>query len=257
MAGDATANALRTIVASALPGEPLVDEAAGILLPAETQGGQTSFRFVAPLALILILVFGALHLGVRRAGGYRVERLAEGAGGASRVAPLILLLLLAACSPGGERAPLPTPTRGRLKVLFLGDDGHHRPAERGPERDACARRQRNRPFLHGSYRGSATGDPGGLRRADPVQQPPGYRPPGAQRPPRVRGAMDTGWWSCTRHRPRSRTPRSSFGSWAERSRATGPGPSQPTVSRPITRRSQACHPSRRGTKRTSTRSTTR
>ena len=76
VAGDATANALRTIVASALPGEPLVDEAAGILLPAETRGGQTSFRFVAPLALILILVFGALHMGVRRAGGYRVERLA-------------------------------------------------------------------------------------------------------------------------------------------------------------------------------------
>lgn len=72
---NATANALRAVVQSRLPGEPLVGAAAGLLGPAETIGGQTSFRYVAPLALILILVFGTLYLKDRRAGGYRVERL--------------------------------------------------------------------------------------------------------------------------------------------------------------------------------------
>ncbi len=73
--GDLTANALRAIVATALPGEPLVGEAAAILQPAEAYGGQRSFRYAAPAALVLIVVFGTMYLRDRRQGGYRVVRL--------------------------------------------------------------------------------------------------------------------------------------------------------------------------------------
>ncbi|MGH7506390.1 MAG: hypothetical protein ACRELX_12095, partial [Longimicrobiales bacterium] len=72
---DATANALRAVVATAIPGEPLVGEANAILQPAEAQGGQKSFRYVAPAALILITVFGLMYLNDRRRGGYRAVRL--------------------------------------------------------------------------------------------------------------------------------------------------------------------------------------
>lgn len=74
---DATANALRGVVATAIPGEPLVDEARAILQPAEAMGGQKSFRYVAPAALVLIIVFGAMYVYDRRRGGYRVVRLED------------------------------------------------------------------------------------------------------------------------------------------------------------------------------------
>jgi fucose permease len=77
MDGDATANALRAIVATALPDEPLVEGAGALLMPAEAEGGQVSFRYVAPLSLILILVFGTMYLRDRRAGGYRAVRLED------------------------------------------------------------------------------------------------------------------------------------------------------------------------------------
>jgi fucose permease len=73
--GDVTANALRAIVATGLPGEPLVAEAGAILQPAEAYGGQRSFRYAAPAAIVLILVFGTMYLRDRRQGGYRVVRL--------------------------------------------------------------------------------------------------------------------------------------------------------------------------------------
>ena len=73
--GDETANALRAVVATALPNEALVDEAAAILQPAEAYGGQRSFRYAAPGAIVLILVFGAMYARDRRHGGYRVVRL--------------------------------------------------------------------------------------------------------------------------------------------------------------------------------------
>jgi fucose permease len=73
--GDATANALRAIVATRLPAEPLANEAAAILQPAEARGGQVSFRYVAPAALVLVLVFGTMYLKDRRRGGYRAVRL--------------------------------------------------------------------------------------------------------------------------------------------------------------------------------------
>jgi fucose permease len=77
VASDATANALRAIMASGVPGEPLVGQAAAILQPAEAYGGQTSLRVIAPFALILTLVFGAMYVMDRRRGGYRIERIQD------------------------------------------------------------------------------------------------------------------------------------------------------------------------------------
>lgn len=72
---DATANALRAVVATAIPGEPLIGQANAILQPAEAMGGQKSFRYVAPAALVLIVMFGAMYVQDRRRGGYRAVRL--------------------------------------------------------------------------------------------------------------------------------------------------------------------------------------
>ena len=55
--------------------DPVVAEAAAILQPAEARGGQESFRYVAPAALVLVAVFGTMYLNDRRRGGYRAERL--------------------------------------------------------------------------------------------------------------------------------------------------------------------------------------
>ncbi|MBV9878970.1 MAG: hypothetical protein JO180_00660, partial [Gemmatirosa sp.] len=77
IANDATANALRAVVATAVPDEPLVAEANAILQPAEALGGQRSFRYVAPAALALVVVFGAMYARDRRRGGYRAVRLAR------------------------------------------------------------------------------------------------------------------------------------------------------------------------------------
>ena len=73
--GDETATALRAVVATRLSQEPLVGEASAILQPAEAQGGQVSFRYVAPAALVLIVVFGTMYVLDRRRGGYRAVRL--------------------------------------------------------------------------------------------------------------------------------------------------------------------------------------
>ncbi|MGH7678537.1 MAG: MFS transporter, partial [Gemmatimonadaceae bacterium] len=85
---DLTANALRAIVATAIPGEALVTEANAILQPAEAAGGQKSFRYVAPAALLLIVVFGTMYARDRKRGGYRAVKLEAAA------AALALLALL-------------------------------------------------------------------------------------------------------------------------------------------------------------------
>jgi fucose permease len=72
---DETANALRAVVATAIPDEPLVGRANAVLQPAEARGGQRSFRYVAPAAFVLVLVFGFMYLRDRSRGGYRAERL--------------------------------------------------------------------------------------------------------------------------------------------------------------------------------------
>ena len=69
-----TANALRGIIASG-SSSPAVEQAQGILGPAENRGGLISFRHIVPLSGFLVLVFGVLYLKERRSGGYRAERL--------------------------------------------------------------------------------------------------------------------------------------------------------------------------------------
>lgn len=123
---DATANALRAIVASAIPNEPLVAEANGILQPAEAQGGQRSFRYVAPAALILILVFAAMYARDRSRGGYRAVRL-------ERVGAAALLAISLGLSRSLHAQARPAARAERLRVLFLGDNGHHQPAVRAKE----------------------------------------------------------------------------------------------------------------------------
>ncbi|MEM1095453.1 MAG: MFS transporter [Bacteroidota bacterium] len=69
-----TAEALRTIISSGAD-SPVVESAGGILNPADNFGGRTSFRYVAPFGLILIVVFGFLYVQDRRAGGYKQVKL--------------------------------------------------------------------------------------------------------------------------------------------------------------------------------------
>lgn len=72
---DEASNALRAIVGTAIPNEPLVGKANDILQPAEAAAGQRSFRYVAPAALVLVVVFGLMFAGDRRRGGYRAVRM--------------------------------------------------------------------------------------------------------------------------------------------------------------------------------------
>jgi putative membrane-bound dehydrogenase-like protein len=135
---DATANALRAIVATAIPGEPLVGEANAILQPAEALGGKQSFRYVAPGALLLILVFGVMYMRDRARGGYKAVKL-------ERIVAVALLLCAlparkAQSAEGIESDSRVTshesPQQGtpqRLRVLFLGDNGHHRPTQRAQQ----------------------------------------------------------------------------------------------------------------------------
>jgi hypothetical protein len=76
----ATAEAMRTVIANAPPGDAATaakDKVAGILNPADNEGGRMSFRIVAPFSILIILVFGILYLRDRAAGGYKVESIDE------------------------------------------------------------------------------------------------------------------------------------------------------------------------------------
>jgi MFS family permease len=70
-----TANALRSVIAAA-PTSEAAKEAKAVLGPAENKGGQIAFRYVAPLSIILAVIFGVLYFRDRAHGGYKVERLA-------------------------------------------------------------------------------------------------------------------------------------------------------------------------------------
>jgi putative membrane-bound dehydrogenase-like protein len=130
---DATANALRAIVGTAIPNEPLIGEANGILQPAEAEGGTQSFRYVAPAALVLVLIFGVMFMRDKASGGYKAERLKVGA-------ILIALGVFAGNSAGAQGNPAGRQTSAaaatapraasRTQVLFLGDNGHHVPWKR-------------------------------------------------------------------------------------------------------------------------------
>lgn len=67
-----TANALRVAIAAA-PKSDAARTARKLLGPAENYGGKVSFRRVAVLAILLAIIFGALHLRDRARGGYKVE----------------------------------------------------------------------------------------------------------------------------------------------------------------------------------------
>ena len=120
---DATSNALRAIVGTAIPNEPLVGQANDILQPAEAAAGQRSFRYVAPAALLLIVVFGVMFAGDRSRGGYR----------AVKIDAKVLGLLLALLVPTAAHAQTPLARGERIRVLFLGDNGHHLPTKRAKE----------------------------------------------------------------------------------------------------------------------------
>jgi len=69
-----TANALRSAIAAA-PSSSASQLAKAILGPAENYGGKISFRHVAPLAIILAVIFGILYFRDRARGGYKVVKL--------------------------------------------------------------------------------------------------------------------------------------------------------------------------------------
>jgi hypothetical protein len=84
-AGD-TANALRSAVKNApktQEGQDIVKAINAQLGPADNFGGRMSFRYVAPFAVLLIVVFGAIYLRDRARGGYRAHSL----GGAAASEP--------------------------------------------------------------------------------------------------------------------------------------------------------------------------
>jgi len=72
----ATANALREAIAAA-PSSAAATMAKDILGPAENYGGKISFRYVAPLALILAFIFGIFYFRERARGGYTVVKLSR------------------------------------------------------------------------------------------------------------------------------------------------------------------------------------
>jgi fucose permease len=78
--GDDINAALRTanevILEKATTGTLPEIQTANALRPAEKDGGQIAFRYVAPLSIILAVIFGILYFRDRAHGGYKVERLA-------------------------------------------------------------------------------------------------------------------------------------------------------------------------------------
>lgn len=69
-----TANALRAAISSGVD-HAVVGQAADILNPADNYGGRMSFRLIAPYAIILVVVFGAMYIGDKRKGGYKAEEI--------------------------------------------------------------------------------------------------------------------------------------------------------------------------------------
>lgn len=69
-----TADALRKAIAAA-PKSEAAQAVRKLLGPAENYGGKVSFRRVAPLSIVLVIVFGALYFRDRARGGYKVEKI--------------------------------------------------------------------------------------------------------------------------------------------------------------------------------------
>ncbi len=66
-----TANALRAIISSGAD-SPVVEQAQAILGPADNYGGRMSFRWVAPLSILLVIIFGFLYVSDRRRGAQHI-----------------------------------------------------------------------------------------------------------------------------------------------------------------------------------------
>ena len=78
--GIATANALRAITSSGVE-SPVIGEAQALLGPADNYGGRISFRYVAPFAALIAVIFGILYWRDQKRGGYKAKRLErEGVG---------------------------------------------------------------------------------------------------------------------------------------------------------------------------------
>ncbi len=74
--GNATGNALRAILDTALEQEEaLLEEAFSILRPADNYGGRMSFLWIAPFAFLVGIVFLIVMINDRRKGGYQAVRL--------------------------------------------------------------------------------------------------------------------------------------------------------------------------------------
>jgi MFS family permease len=77
------ANTLRHVVAASAsaPGSKeaaaLVGEVKAVLDPADNYGGRMAFRRLAPVAIVIVLVFGTIYIQDRRRGGYKVVHIAE------------------------------------------------------------------------------------------------------------------------------------------------------------------------------------
>ena len=69
-----TANALRSAMA-VNPNSDASQAAKKILGPAENYGGKISFRRVAPLSILLTLIFGVMYFRDKKRGGYKAESL--------------------------------------------------------------------------------------------------------------------------------------------------------------------------------------
>ena len=69
-----TMQALRSVSGSGVESE-IVGRAQAELNPADNEGGRRSFRTLAPVGIILIVVFGLLLVRDLRAGGYKAEKL--------------------------------------------------------------------------------------------------------------------------------------------------------------------------------------
>ncbi len=69
-----TSNALRNII-KVIPESQVAKSASNILKPPENYGGKISFRYLASLSIILMIVLGGIYFRDRRLGGYQVEKI--------------------------------------------------------------------------------------------------------------------------------------------------------------------------------------
>jgi hypothetical protein len=87
-----TANALRGAVKykpnGDSPAAKAGQSAAALLGPADNYGGLMSFRYVAPFALVLVVVFGILYISDLSKGGYKAEKLSATEAGLGAAAPV-------------------------------------------------------------------------------------------------------------------------------------------------------------------------